>query len=261
MFEDFKTFLWYLFRPKLYSVLIDLILRKYTLKDRDGIDEKEVALKWYEEKSTPIIEVYQQLGIKKDESFTSAAGSQYFNEVNQKIRESNSNFGGSGDLDLLYNICEGLQLTSVIETGVAYGWTSSAILHSISNRNGFLISVDIPMPKQDDYHLIGSAVKSEHKKYWKVINKPDKYGLLKAIKEMNKPIDLIHYDSDKSYYGRKWAHPIMLKHLADNGIFVIDDIQDNIFFKEFVEANNYPFWVIKSGKKFVGIIKKFLPSL
>ena len=38
----------------------------------------------------------------------------------------------------------------IIETGVAYGWSSQAILSSIHNRKGKLISVDMPMIGQND---------------------------------------------------------------------------------------------------------------
>lgn len=86
---------------------------------------------------------------------------------------------------------------------------------------------------------------------------PDMNGLLKAIKmHGTNQIDFIHYDSDKSYYGRKWSQPIIMNALKENGIFVSDDINDNFAFKDFVEENNLNYHIIEHAGKFVGIIKK-----
>ena len=86
---------------------------------------------------------------------------------------------------------------------------------------------------------------------------PDMNGLLKAINMFGeKNIDFIHYDSDKSYYGRKWSQPLILNALKKDGIFVSDDINDNFAFKEFVEENTLDYFIIEYGGKYVGIIKK-----
>ena len=46
------------------------------------------------------------------------------------------NLGGEGNLPILYAICESIKASQVIETGVAYGWSSLSILLSISKREG-----------------------------------------------------------------------------------------------------------------------------
>lgn len=256
MLEDIKTFLWFITRPNLYPALIDLIIRKFFLSDEDTIQKKKLALDWCEEKAISHQNLYQELGIGQVNSFKNVIGENNYSLISEKIQESDADFGGPGDLDLLYNICREKNIVNAIETGVAYGWSSSAILNGISEGNGTLVSVDMPMPKQSDYHMIGVAVQDIHQDRWKLIRKPDKYGLLEAIKLTNGPIDLIHYDSDKSYYGRKWASPIIMKHLALKGYFISDDIEDNMFFKEFVEKNNLQYWVTKVDNKFIGIIQK-----
>ena len=162
-----------------------------------------------------------------------------------------------GDIYLIHDICENIQARNCIETGVAYGWSSEAILSSISSREGNLISVDMPMIGQDDYHLIGFVVSEPNKANWTLLRMPDMNGLKKAIKlHGSNSIDFIHYDSDKSYYGRKWSQPIILEALSKNGIFVSDDINDNFAFKEFVEEYKLNYYVIEYGGKFVGIIRK-----
>ena len=138
---------------------------------------------------------------------------------------------------------------------MAYGWSSSAILKSISKRNGFLISVDMPMIKQNDYHLIGIAVEKKYHNYWKLIREPDINGIIKALKIRNE-FDFFHYDSDKSYYGRKWSFKRVFDKIKSKGVFISDDIQDNEYFREFVENHNLNFYVVKFMNKYIGIIFK-----
>lgn len=255
LFEDLMTFLWYIRRPKLYSALIDLILRSFFLTNKDNDQNKSNALNWCEEKCTSKNQFYLELGLSHPISFNDIAGEDYFKRLNSRIVLSNSNFGGPGDVDLLYNLVEFFEFNNVVETGVAYGFSSSAILHSLKKRDGKLISIDMPMPKQSDYHLIGTAVCKEHLPLWTLIKEPDKTGLLRAIKKLNE-IDLFHYDSDKNYYGREFAFPLMLKALKKGGFLISDDIEDNLHFKEFVEVNDLQYWVTKIDGKYVGIIRK-----
>ena len=255
MFDDVKTFFWYIRRPSLYPALLDLILRAFFLKKHDTNNARLEATEWCKNKAISKKELFNKIGLKGEVSFEDAAGQNYLSQTKDKIRKSKANFGGGGDLDLLFSICYEKEIYNVIETGVAYGWSTSAILHAISPKDGNLISVDMPMPKQEDYHLVGVAIKKQHKKNWKIIRRPDKPGLLKAIKQINKPIDLIHYDSDKSYYGRKWAYSIIMNNLAQKGFFISDDIQDNLYFRDFVEGSSYSYWVTFVEGKYVGIIQ------
>ena len=178
-------------------------------------------------------------------------------EVARKLKISKSDFGGQGHIDLIYAVCENLKAVKALETGVAYGWSSAAILQSLSKRSGKLISVDMPMIKQTDYHLIGVAVDENLKSNWELLREPDKHGLNKAIKKHNYSFDLAHYDSDKSYYGRKWSQPLIWKYLRKGGVFISDDIEDNLAFKEFVVSNNLDFYVLKFEGKYVGVIRKY----
>jgi LytS/YehU family sensor histidine kinase len=58
--------------------------------------------------------------------------------------------------------------------------------------------------------------------------------ILKRIGENN--IDLIHYDSDKSYNARNKALKIFESKInSSNTIIIFDDIQDNLHFKDLVE--------------------------
>jgi len=251
MFEDLKTLWWFLIRPRFYSAMLTLILRKF-LKNRDLEIERQVT--WCSERVISLDSCFKELGLepKTKKVFSNS----FVDNINEKIFKSNSNFGGQGHVFLLYAVCENLEAMKVLETGVAYGWSSAAILSSISKRSGKLISVDMPMIKQTDYHLIGVAVDENLKSNWELLREPDRNGLGRAIKKHNYSYDMAHYDSDKTYYGRKWSQPLIWKYLRKGGVFISDDIEDSLAFKEFVVSNNLDVYVLKFEGKYVGIIRK-----
>ena len=69
-------------------------------------------------------------------------------------------------------------------------------------------------------------------------------------------IDLCHYDSDKSWWGRHYAYPILWDSLKSGGLFISDDIQDNLYFSEFVKKKNLKFVIVEFEGKFIGLIRK-----
>ena len=233
--------------------MIALILRKFR-PFRDNTEQQDIARKWCEKYLVSYEECISKLGFKSINKEVFPLD--YVKEVERKLKISKSDFGGQGHIILIYDVCENLKAVNVLETGVAYGWSSAAILQSISKRSGKLISVDMPMLKQTDYHLIGVAVDENLKSNWELLREPDKHGLNKAIKKHNYSFDLAHYDSDKSYYGRKWSQPLIWQYLRKGGVFISDDIEDNVAFKEFVESKNLDFFVLKFEGKYVGVIRK-----
>jgi len=256
MIEDIKTFFWFLKRPKFYFTMFSLILRKF-LPSKDTLLEQKKSKSWCEKNSITLEEMFLKYNLEnKYLKNYNIFSEQNLLEINKKISNSNSNFGGQAYIDLLYFICESINAKKAIETGVAYGWSSAAILKSLVKRSGILISVDMPMIKQEDYHLIGVAVEKNLRDNWNLIREPDKYGLLKAIKKIHHSYDLAHYDSDKSYYGRKWAYAILYKYLSKNGFLISDDIEDNMYFYEFVTNNKLEFSILRCENKFVGVIRK-----
>ena len=257
MIEDIKSFFWFLLKgPKYYSTLWAQIYTKLR-KSMDTPQHTETATNWCNENLTTISECLKNIGVSHENlEIDNAFDEAYKAKIDQLINSSSSNFGGQGHTNLIYTICERLNMQNVIETGVAYGWSSGAILKSLSSRGGQLISIDMPMLKQSDYHLIGVAVEPQLKDFWELRREPDRYGLPKAIKKMAGSIELVHYDSDKSYYGRKWSQEVIWKNLKSGGIFISDDIEDNTAFMEFVATYDLQFNVLEFEKKYVGVIKK-----
>ncbi len=165
--------------------------------------------------------------------------------------------GGPGDIDLLYGAARLSAAQRVIETGVAYGWSSLAILAGMDGRAGAqVVSVDMPYPKQNNDVWVGVVVPDRLRGMWRIRREPDRRGLERALADVGGEIDLCHYDSDKSYYGRRYAYPKLWTALRRGGVFISDDIQDNLAFAEFIDEHRPVFAVTESGGKFVGIARR-----
>ena len=258
MFEKIKTLLWFLKQPKLYPQLVHLI--KSRVLDHDVEKERKLAKQWCREKAISAGEAFFNITGKQMESIYQIFGSD-IKDAEKRAKQCPISMGGPGDVDLLYNLAEHVQANNVIETGVAYGWSSLAILLSLGKREGArLISSDMPYAKVGNEDYVGCVVADELRSHWRLIRLPDRQSLPKAIAELGE-IDMCHYDSDKSYRGKKWAYRILWSALRTGGMFVSDDISDDFAFRDFcVDTKRTPL-VIRSYadtnvEKYVGILIK-----
>jgi predicted O-methyltransferase YrrM len=188
---------------------------------------------------------------------------EFYEKYNDTLSESKNQteqcpykLGGAANLSLLYQITESIQAKKVIETGVAYGWSSLSILLSISKRTkSKLWSIDLPYVSFNNSKWVGCAVPNSLRKYWELMRYADRDGLPKAIKQAG-TIDLAHYDSDKSIEGRLFAYPLIWKNLRDGGILISDDIGDNMAFAYFCQKIDKKPIIIKDSNKYQGILVK-----
>lgn len=165
--------------------------------------------------------------------------------------------GGSGATSLIYHLIKHNRSENIIETGVAYGWSSLAILLAIKDiPKAQLISNDMPYVNANNEDFVGVVVPNNLRIQWDLQRLPDVTGIPLALKKFNQSLDFVHYDSDKSYTGRAWATPILWSALRDNGILMMDDINDNIYFKEFCEHKKLDPIVIEHNGKYAGILSK-----
>ncbi|AZA53027.1 O-methyltransferase [Chryseobacterium sp. G0201] len=248
-----KTFLAYLKRPDLYPELGRKIV-KNTVNRGNAFKGKDKTNLWAASKSISQQEVISQLFGFEMSSFKTD-----FQEVlrNSEQREKDCpiKMGGAGALELIYFACEFTKAQHVIETGVAYGWSSLAALLSLEKRNGTLYSSDMPYLAQDGDQYVGCVVPENLKKNWKLFRFADKESLPKIFAE-SASFDVLHYDSDKSYNGRMWAYDEMYKRLRKGGVFISDDIGDNSAYQDFCEKNNIDTKVVEFEGKYVGIFIK-----
>ncbi len=216
--------------------------------------EDSLSMKWCEENQISRDELFSKLSLTEQASFNEIFTKTIEPRL-QVLKQKNIAMGGGGDYSLLYALSEKLMACHVVETGVAMGYSSLALLLSVSKRKGMVYSTDRPYPLKSYDTFVGYLVPEEFHNHWKLFRMPDRDGLKKVFR-LHKEFDLIHYDSDKSKVGRLWGYEQLWSRLRKGGIFVSDDIADNLAFKEFCSAINKEPMVLKRGRNYIGVIEK-----
>ena len=256
MINRLQTLYWFLKRPRLYPQLIDLVSTKLsrTISMRD--DSGQEMLHWCAERCVDTNTALEELTGMTAMTPVNSLFFDYFENAERIKRECPVEMGGPGDIDLLYWSAEHLKATRVIETGVAYGWSSLALLLSLRNRKDTkLISTDMPYPNRNNDAYVGCIVPEELKSDWHIIRYADRQALPKALAILDE-IDMCHYDSDKRHEGRMWAYPLLWNALRPGGFLISDDIGDNVAFRTFSTIVGGNPIVVKTDGKYIGIIIK-----
>ena len=235
---------------------------KKRIFSRNKISDKLAMINWLENNLTDISlfsksidsELWDEsLGISKEIS----------NFAKSKLEFIRHDLGGGGAYPFLYFLTRYLQPKVIVETGVASGYSSAAFLQAIyKNKRGVLYSSDFPYFRlSNPEQYIGIVVEDYLKRNWNLYIEGDENNLKKIKLEIanlyNNRIDIFHYDSDKRYISKKNC----LKNLQDcfsrNTLILIDDIQDNYFFKDYIQNNKIKHWkVFKFQNKYFGLIGK-----
>lgn len=162
-------------------------------------------------------------------------------------------FGGGGASSLLYFMVRWRRPETVVETGVAAGWSTSAILAAMErNGSGHLWSSDFPYYKQKGAaDAIGFIVDQSLRHRWTLYKDGDVANLSRILAEVRN-IDLFHYDSDKSYAGRARALKQVGPKLSREAIVMFDDIQDNRHFQDIAGPDAV---VFPEGGKYAGLLR------
>lgn len=254
--KQLKTIAWFLKQPEMIPQ-IPLILRRSL--NRTNERSSEAARKWCETVAISQSDVFRKL--LGDDSFTISVmrddhPEDYAFALSSQVACPHS-MGGEGATDLLYSITKATKSRSVLETGVAYGWSSLAFLLAMNDRpSAKLVSNDMPYVKMGNEDWVGCVVPLEYRLHWELQRLPDIKGIPLAIAKFPSGIDIIHYDSDKSHLGRTWSSPILWKALKPGGLFISDDINDNLAFKEFCDGLGLSPLVCEHKGKFLGIVRK-----
>ncbi len=162
--------------------------------------------------------------------------------------------GGGGQFQLVHFLVRHLRPMVVLETGVAAGWTSQAILSALEqNGQGTLYSSDFPYFRLDDpERYVGCLVDDALRSRWHLALNGDRANLVEFGPEMGE-IDFVHYDSDKSVEGRQFVMDAIAGRLRPGAVVVMDDIDDNTFFRDWVKRSNRSCRVFARGRKYVGL--------
>lgn len=161
-------------------------------------------------------------------------------------------FGGGAAYALLYFLVRKRRPQFVIETGVAAGWSSAAILTAMErNGIGHLWSSDFPYFRQAGAaDQIGLLVAPELHKRWTLLIDGDEENLPKIMQQVPR-VDLLHFDSDKTYKGRTFAFATVKPKLAEDAIVIFDDVQDNTHFIDIARPDAV---VFQERRKYLGIL-------
>jgi predicted O-methyltransferase YrrM len=249
---------WYLRRPVMYPVLIRNAINKTrrVLFGKDYLADKRIQAElWCGKRAMTTDEALENITKLKLSETLRSQFPEIFKQSEAAAAACPVKMGGAGDLDLLYHLAEYCQARRIIETGVAYGWSSLALLLSLKNRNGLLVSTDMPYLGLHNEPHVGCVVPDELCENWKLLRGPDRQRVPEAVK-LAGIIDLCHYDSDKSYSGRMWTYPRLWAALRSGGLFISDDIGDNMGFADFARSVATEPIVVRSVEKYVGILVK-----
>lgn len=241
--------------PNKFLVMLKKVGKR--IIDKGGHHTKNENLTWLQSQRSD----FKELAISLDASLWNEAEktSKIIGEHAARVLENiEYDLGGGGAYPFLNFITRYMEPDCIVETGVAAGFSSYSFLSAIkTNGRGKLYSSDFPyfrIPNPENY--IGVVVEESLKDDWILYLGDDEVNLPKIARTVNK-VDIFHYDSDKSYSGRKFAISVINKLLSSNGVIVMDDIQDNSYFYDYVEDNHPEFWyVFEFQGKYVGMIGK-----
>ena len=234
-----------------------LFTRATALNDKRLAEERAIANTWCAERAVEIGDLSPLLPF----SFVAVSLAETFSQLLHVARERLATcpieFGGAGHLDLLYSLAQAVDARRVVETGVGFGWSSLALLLAIADRNdhSLLCSVDFPYISEWSTNWIGAAVPRELRGRWRLFRMADRQGLPRALRQA-RPVDLAHYDSDKSPQGRLFGYGTIWDSLRIGGILVSDDVGDNLAFKRFAEHVGRTPIVVRWNNKYQGLLVK-----
>ncbi len=240
------------FKRNYFFVIIKKILKNF--EKNTSIEAKKWAI---ENKKQSIEEFFYSVDASLYEE--TKIEKKFIQEYAQnKLSKLSVPLGGGGNYVLLYFLIRKYKLINIVETGVAAGWTSLAILRALKkNGKGFLYSSDFPYFRlKNPEKYIGYLAKNEiNKNNWFLDIRGDDVALPEIVNRLEKKtIDLIHYDSDKSYSGRANALKILSSKINSKTIIIFDDIQNNLHFRDLIGKNKKDFSVYEFEGKYIGII-------
>ena len=161
---------------------------------------------------------------------------------------NNLELGNNYAVEIIYFLIRFFKPNIVLETGVAAGLSSRCILEALhKNKKGKLYSSDFPYFRlKSPEKYIGIYVPDRLKKNWRLEILGDKENIKKFKSEITFA-DIIIYDSDKRYSGKKNFFNSVNSLITDRTIIVIDDLHNDSFFFEYCKQNNLKnYFVVES---------------
>ena len=142
----------------------------------------------------------------------------------------------NGDVALgsiAYYVCRALRPEVVIETGVAYGVTSTCLLQALAqNGTGGLWSIDLPPLGRDAAAHVGTLVPASLRDRWQLNRGVSRRLLPRVLAQLGR-VDVFIHDSLHTYSNMLWEFETIWPVLAPGGMLIADDAGDNGAFADF----------------------------
>jgi predicted O-methyltransferase YrrM len=169
-------------------------------------------------------------------------------------------YDASSDLaQVVYTVCKLLRPSTVVETGVARGVTTSAILANMEeNETGHLYSVERPGLSLGYAKHVGELVPQHLRSRWSLVIGLSARVLPRLLRQLGS-IGVFVHDSAHDYRNQKMEYQIALKHMMSGGVLVSDDVNNDAFI-EVAESMNCRWSIIGQSKSCpIGVLSK-VPS-
>jgi predicted O-methyltransferase YrrM len=215
---------------------------------------RDAAVRWAAARARPAANVASALDAELWAE-TTAWSERFRAHARARLATVGVPMGGAGHFALTYFLVRHLRPATALETGVSAGWTSQAILAAMErNGRGRLFSSDFPYFRLDEpERYVGLLVERRLRPGWRLATNGDRVNLPELLAEAG-TVDFVHYDSDKTVEGRAFAMGLLTPHLAPDAVVMMDDIDDNTFFRDWVTERERPCTVVARGRKYVGIV-------
>ena len=146
---------------------------------------------------------------------------------------------------------------TVVETGVAMGFTTAVILAALAdNRRGHLHSIDMPPLQVNARPFVGQAVPHELRDRWSLHVGPSQ-SLLPGLARDVAPINVFLHDADHTYAGQYEEFSLVWPHLAAGGALISDDVANPAFVDFASQVGATPYLIGRPHQRAaVGLMRK-----
>jgi Methyltransferase domain len=142
-----------------------------------------------------------------------------------------------------------LRPQTMVETGVARGYTSAAALGAMAELgHGRLLSIDLPSMRHDGVpdDEIGFAVPDHMRERWTLRLGPSRRLLEPLLREAGE-IDLFLHDSDHTYGAQLWEYRTAWPFLRGGGLLISDDVSNTAMLEFCDEVGAEPVLIGRVG--------------
>ena len=173
-------------------------------------------------------------------------------EIEAQVSERTERLGAELPFPLAYNgapslarlgyaLCRILRPAAVLETGVAYGVSSSFILKALAlNGSGELHSIDRAPVRPNVEEYIGALVPDELRDRW-TLHRGSSRRLLPRVLPQLQDVSLFVHDSQHTYPNISWELRTVTPSLTRPAAVLVDDPAGNRAFEHWIERERPAF--------------------